>query len=161
MEGCCWHGNEIWPSWKMSASRAKICSMEVMKWLWENSCKICRHTKHLPEHVEGRQGHTERPQQSLLFANKGSFSENSSGAISVSTNPGLILCNKRNVESNIELATAESLQARRALLYWPWHEYWTSVWPVLGAALRSERWRRVLMHRTCWVLRKVVSVQQC
>ena len=145
----------------MSDYRAKICSMKLMKWPWVNSCKTWRLTQHIPERMEGRQVHTERPQQSLLVANKDFFFRISSGAISVSTNPGLIQCNKRNVECNIELATAESLQARRALLYSPWHEYWTSVWPVLGAALRSERWRRVLMHRTCWILRRVLSVQQC
>ena len=49
--------------------------MDLRKWLWENSSKTWRHTQQIPEHVEGHQEHTERPQQCLPVANKDTFSE--------------------------------------------------------------------------------------
>ena len=45
-----------------------------MKWR-ENRCKTWRHTQNVPEHVAGRQEHTERLQQCLLVSEKGSFPE--------------------------------------------------------------------------------------
>jgi len=122
----------------------------------ENRCATWRHTQHVPEHVGGRQGHTERLQQCLLVSKQGSFSD---------------ILQEQYRSSPFQdwgsatwvlkaVLSSDRLHAHKALFYSPWHESWTSVGPVLGAALRSGRWQRVLKQSTCRTDRRGVGVQE-